>query len=61
SENYTGPIERADGDGGEDERNASEKYKKIVHGGDIPMRGLQKPAPEKTKSKLLSHSSWTFI
>ncbi|XP_055877361.1 serine/arginine repetitive matrix protein 2-like isoform X19 [Biomphalaria glabrata] len=51
SENYTGPIERADGDGGEDERNASEKYKKIVHGGDIPMRGLQKPAPEKTKKQ----------
>ncbi|KAH9502327.1 hypothetical protein Btru_073469, partial [Bulinus truncatus] len=68
SENYRGPSERADGDGGEDERTASEKYKKIVHGGDIPLRGLQKPAPEKTKRQwcamrgvmdyVLSHAIW---
>ena len=49
SENY-----RPEADGGEQTENqepVAELYKKIQHGGDIPIRGLQKPAPEKTKSK----------
>ncbi|KAK3794337.1 hypothetical protein RRG08_061007 [Elysia crispata] len=47
SENY-----RPEADGGEQTENqepVAELYKKIQHGGDIPIRGLQKPAPEKTK------------
>ncbi|GFR98942.1 hypothetical protein ElyMa_004514900 [Elysia marginata] len=53
SENY-----RPEADGGEQPDNqepVAELYKKIQHGGDIPIRGLQKPAPEKNKS------SQTFI
>uniref|UniRef100_A0A0B7A9T0 Sorbin and SH3 domain-containing protein 1 n=1 Tax=Arion vulgaris TaxID=1028688 RepID=A0A0B7A9T0_9EUPU len=51
SENYKGSQAnvRADGDGVEAEP-TSELYKKIQQGGDIPIRGLQKPAPEKTKN-----------
>ncbi|CAL1546145.1 unnamed protein product [Lymnaea stagnalis] len=55
SENYKGPNIRAEGDGGEDVLPASEKYKKVVQGGDIPIRGLQKPAPEKTKKSDQQH------
>ncbi|BFZ03814.1 hypothetical protein BsWGS_06853 [Bradybaena similaris] len=52
SENYRGsqPNVRADGDGLEAEP-VSELYKKIQQGGDIPIRGLQKKAPEKNKSE----------
>ncbi|XP_012936388.1 uncharacterized protein LOC101862791 [Aplysia californica] len=52
SENYHGsePDVRAAADGGEAEQPISQLYKQIQHGGDIPIRGLQKPAPEKPRN-----------
>ena len=35
----------------EDEVDKLELYKRIQKGGDIPIKGLQKPAPEKTASE----------
>ena len=35
----------------EDGADKLEAYKRIQKGGDIPIKGLQKPAPEKTASR----------
>ena len=49
----------------EDGVDALEAYKRIQKGGDIPIKGLQKPAPEKTASTychcVLSHYMLLFM
>lgn len=53
SENYRSPNanERMDGDGNEE----PDIYKRIQLGADIPIRGLQKAAPDKNKSEYLDY------
>ena len=54
SEKYRGGSQsdvRMAGDGVEEDPDTGLSYKKIQEGGDIPIRGLQKPAPEKPKSE----------
>lgn len=36
----------------EEDGDTAELYKKVQKGGDIPIKGLQKPAPEKPSSEL---------
>ena len=49
----------------EDGVDSLEAYKRIQKGGDIPIKGLQKPAPEKTAStyyhRVLSHYMLLFM